>query len=491
MGAAAPAAGAPTGRWAGRELASQSSSATVRVTLHGDRRAVPRSFFGVSVEADEISGFEDSAGVFARFLHLVRPRDGSHMLLRIGGKSTDAAYWKVTPVGTPPWVFELGDQWLGRLATFVRREDLRVMLDLNLPVHSPTMGTAFARAVARALPRGYLVGLGIGNEPDLYHDHTDLESERIATTLRSTPPNWAERYSPSRYRSDYRAYARALRRVTPHVPLVGPDTTSSTPSWVSALSRLTRAGPSEITMHRYAFSTCYPRGSPVYPTIAGLLGQGASAGIAGRLHDALRIAARAGLPLRVTELNSISCGGNEGVADSFATALWAPDALFELMRAGVAGVNWHIRPQLLNAPFHFVPGGIDPQPELYGLAIFNEMFGRGSELEKVRLSNPRKLALKAWAVRSGRVLKLLLVNKGRSMARVELPASRLSGAPARIEFLKAPSPRAKTGVTLGGRTIGSDARWHGAAVTATVRRAGGFYRFRVRRYSAEIIRLTI
>ena len=109
------------------------------------------------------------------------------------------------------------------------------------------------------------------------------------------------------------------------------------------------------------------------------------------------------------------------------------------------------------------PAASSPQPELYGLAIFNEMFGRGSELEKVRLSNPRKLALKAWAVRSGRVLKLLLVNKGRSMARVELPASRLSGAPARIEFLKAPSPRAKTGVTLGGRTIGSDARWHGAA----------------------------
>ena len=462
----------------------------IRVIVHGDRLAVPRSFFGISAEADEVSGLERSPGVFGRFLRLVRPRDGSHMLLRIGGKSTDAAYWKVTPFGTPPWVFEIGDTWLSQLSSFVQHENLRVMLDLNLPVHSPAMASAFARAAARALPRGYLVSLGIGNEPDLYHLHTDLESERIASTLRSTPSNWAERYSPSRYRSDFRAYARALHRATPRIPLVGPDTTSSTPSWVSALSRLTRSGPSEITMHRYAFSTCYQPGSRFYPTVAGLLEQSASAGIAGRLHQALSIAADAGLPLRVTELNSISCGGNEGVADAFATALWAPDALFELMRAGVIGVNWHIRPQLLNAPFHLVPGGIAPQPELYGLAIFNEMFGRGSKLEKLRLKDRRRQPVKAWAVRTGRVLRLLLVNKGRRAARFQLSTKRLSGSPARIAFLKARSPRSKTGITLGGQVIGSDARWHGRQVITTVRAARGFYTFTVQRYSAEIIRLS-
>jgi hypothetical protein len=32
------------------------------------------------------------------------------------------------------------------------------------------------------------------------------------------------------------------------------------------------------------------------------------------------------------------------VSDTFATALWAPDALFELLRAGIDGVNVHVRP---------------------------------------------------------------------------------------------------------------------------------------------------
>ena len=44
------------------------------------------------------------------------------------------------------------------------------------------------------------------------------------------------------------------------------------------------------------------------------------------------------------------------MANSFATALWAPDVLFELLNAGVDGVNWHIRPSTLNAPFNLKPG---------------------------------------------------------------------------------------------------------------------------------------
>jgi hypothetical protein len=55
------------------------------------------------------------------------------------------------------------------------------------------------------------------------------------------------------------------------------------------------------------------------------------------------LAHRAGLPFRLTELNSVTCGGRLGVSDAFATALWAPDALSALLQTGVDGVNVHVR----------------------------------------------------------------------------------------------------------------------------------------------------
>jgi hypothetical protein len=464
--------------------------APITLSLTGEHQPVPHSFFGLSVEANELPTYEAAARLFGRFLSMVRPDDGSRMLLRVGGKSTDAAYWKVAPSGAPPWVYELGDSWLSQLAALVRREDLRVMLDLNLAVHSPAMAAQFAGDAAKALPRGRLVGLGIGNEPDLYHQQLGLQKERINTTLASTPLDWAVGYSPTAYQDDYRSYAQSLSASNPHTPLVGPDTTSSTPSWISALSELTRAGPSMITMHRYAYSSCYKPGSPFYPTVPKLMLTSASAGLAVRLHRALGIATAAGLPLRVTELNSISCGGQAGVADTFATALWAPDALFELMKAGIAGVNWHIRPTLHNAPFHLTSQGFDAMPELYGLALFNQMIGHRSELERLKQANPSRLNLKSWAVRTGKSLKLLLINKGPTPATVQLTGSGLSGRPAEVSLLKARSLTSQTGISLGGRQIGSDARWHGSRQTRPVRARAGLYHFGIRPYSAQLIRLS-
>jgi hypothetical protein len=43
---------------------------------------------------------------------------------------------------------------------------------------------------------------------------------------------------------------------------------------------------------------------------------------------------------------------------------------------------------------------------------------------------------------------------------------------------------------LGGRVIGSDARWHGGHVSSTVRPVSGLYTFKVKPYTAALIRLT-
>lgn len=119
------------------------------------------------------------------------------------------------------------------------------------------------------------------------------------------------------------------------------------------------------------------------------------------LTPAVRLAHRAGLPFRLTELNSVTCGGVEGVSDTFATALWAPDTLFELLRAGVDGVNVHVRPYTINAAFAVTPRGLRARPLLYGLILFARTLGPGAQLLDARLTANHPEHVKVWAVRDG------------------------------------------------------------------------------------------
>ena len=457
------------------------------VSLGAGGPAVPHSFSGLSIEYNELSAYEQAGPLFDRVVGLIRPADNSPILLRIGGKSADDTYWNTpTAAGAPPWLTEVGQAWLQPLGALVRRDGFHVMLDLNLAVHAPQMAASFAQAAVKALPAGALAGLAIGNEPDLYFHQPGLDEERASSTLPTTPTNWIGSYSPTAYRGDYLAYASALAAAVPGVRIAGPEIAAARPGWLQTLSGLGSLSPRVITIHRYAGSDCWPKGSPFYPTTSEILSEPATAGLAAGLAGPLAFARASNVPLRVTEFNSVSCGGDDGVADTFATALWAPDALFEMIRAGVGGVNWHLRPYLLNAPFGLVGHQIVPRPELYGMAVFAQMVGPAAQLVHVALSQSRTLALKAWATRSRTGLRLLLINKGAAAASILLGSGYPGGTPT-LTRLTAPSVTSTTGVTLGGRSIGTDARWQGTAVTSSVTVAGGRRQVLVPGYSAAMI----
>ena len=192
-----------------------------------------------------------------------------------------------------------------------------------------------------------------------------------------------------------------------------------------------------------------------------MLSDASSSGVARTTLGAVEFAHAIHTQLRLTEVNSISCGGNRGVANSFATALWTPDVLFELLNAGVDGVNWHIRPSILNAPFNLDDGKLVPLPELYGLAVFAQMTHGPARLVDTTVSASAGLDLKAWTVRRGGTSNVLLINKARRDAQVSVPApSGVRGA-AIIRRLQAPTIGSATGVRFAGRRIGSDGLWHG------------------------------
>jgi hypothetical protein len=196
------------------------------------------------------------------------------------------------------------------------------------------------------------------------------------------------------------------------------------------------------------------------------------------------------MQFRVTELNSVSCGGNAGVADSFATALWAPDALFELIRAGVDGVNVHLRAHSLNAPFQLTAGGIKAFPELYGLVVFAQVARANSRLLNSTLASSPLLHLKAWATRAGSLTTVLLINKGAREAIVTIPAPGADPRAAVLRRLLAPEIGDERFVRYAGRWIGSDGRWHGRELTGAARAIRGVYHVLVPAFSALTVTVT-
>lgn len=450
--------------------------------------AVPRSYFGLSTEYWALPIYERRLALFDRVLALLHVQGNGPLVLRIGGDSADHAHWDPQSRSLPPWVFKVTPAWLSRTAELVRRTGLRVILDLNLITGSPLMGFDLASAAEQKLPRGSIVGFEIGNEDDIYSRSYWRATIPRTSLDRSVLP---ARFSPATYISDFRSYAQVLSRAAPHVPLLGPALANPAAhaSWISRLLTGPHPGLSVVSAHRYPFSACARRGSAGYPTISRLLSDRSSAGMARSIGRVARIAHRAGLPFRLDELNSITCGGLAGVSDSFAAALWAPDALFELLRAGVQGVNVHIRATTVNAPFALGRSGLEPRPLLYGLILFTEALGPHAQLLPVRLHTKRSLRLSAWAVRVlGNTLHVLLIDKSDRSIRVSihLPAS----GPATVERLLAPSAAARSGVSLGDRDLGPDGRWRGSPSADRIIPGPRGYTLTIRGPSAALVTVT-
>jgi Glycosyl hydrolase family 79 C-terminal beta domain len=266
-----------------------------------------------------------------------------------------------------------------------------------------------------------------------------------------------------------------------------PDTTDE-PSGVDSAPPTPRLA--VVSAHRYPLSACAKRGAPGYPTVARVLSERASAGMAHSVKAVVLLAHRAGLPFRLTELNSVTCGGRPGVSNAFATALWAPDALFELLQTGVDGVNVHVRSGAINAAFTLTTDGLLARPLLYGLILFARTLGPGAQLVDSHLHAESSLHLKVWAVRlRDGVLHVLLIDKSSHSVVVDLQLP--AHGPATVERLLAPSVRSSTDVTLDGQSLGRDGDWVGQRVNQTILHGQHGYELTIPGASAALLRVRL
>jgi hypothetical protein len=191
-------------------------------------------------------------------------------------------------------------------------------------------------------------------------------------------------------------------------------------------------------------------------------------------------------------MNTLSCGETPAVTDSFASALWSLDVLFELARVGVDGVNIHTYPGASSQLFTFtrVHGRWRAvvEPDYYGLAMFAQAAPAGSRLLKV--SPTHEAGLKLWATRApDGTIRVVAINEGGHAHVIALRGPAVLG-PGTLERLEAPAIGATGRVTLAGQHFGAATGLPvGRRHTISVAPRDGRYVFRVPAASAAMLTL--
>jgi hypothetical protein len=429
---------------------------TFNVTDAATGRPIPPGFVGLSIE---IKALEDYAGtnpaaVNPVFLHLIEdlaPQQSP--VLRLGGDSTDWSWWPVSGISRPPGVtYTLTSNWLDVVHSVATATRGRLILGVDLEADNRTVADAEANAMVNRIGRSSVAALELGNEPELYGSFGWYRS----ASGRQVPGRPRD-YDPAAFERDYSSFAPQL----PDIRLAGPS--SGAPTWLAKLGSFLQAEPRVrlATVHAYPLKHC---SKSKIVTTAQLLSERSSRGLAETVAPYVAVAAAHHDALRVDEMNGISCGGTRGVSDTFASALWVLDALFEMARTGVAGVNVHTVPGTINeiiGPDNTGGGGragsesMRVHPEYYGMMMFAQAAPAGSHLLKLGTAVPA--GVKVWATRaSDGVVHVVVINK--RSAKSQFLRVRIAGAhgAAEVEQLRAPSVHSTAGVTIGGQTFGAE-----------------------------------
>lgn len=409
---------------------------------------VPQDFLGLSFEAGSlpaIAGYAHSGDL----VNLMRSLGQG--VMRFGGISVDTeAAW--SDEGAPPaWAHAtITPQDLEGVAALAQAAGWRVLLGVTFGHYEPAAAAQEAQ-VAQSLLGTSLEGIAIGNEPDRF----------VADGLRTSPWSFAD------YLGEADAYQAAIAAAAPGVPIVGPDASSGELllAWLSNLAA--DEHPALLTAHYYPLTKCeaYP------PRLSDLLSPLTRANETAILTQLSALAVSRKIPLRLDETNNVSCRGEPGVSNVFASALWAVDYLARAMASGIAGIDLHdliseplsYSPLVADGPQELASGALHANPEWYALLLADRLLGDRPVHAHV-LGGESTLTAAAFAAPGGG-LQLVLVDFAppgarRLLVRLRLPSSFRAGP---ILRLTAPGLTATSGVTLGGGAVSSEGTWSSVA----------------------------
>jgi hypothetical protein len=303
---------------------------------------MPVDFVGLSYEVQQLA---DPSFFSAENTGLIREFKALSLtgVLRLGGNTSEFAYWKPTPsspepehsqvrevVGEPKaQYYAVTADAVRNLAEFLEATGWTCLYGIGMGTNTPARAAEEAIFVAETLGHR-LQYFQIGNEVDLFGRH-----------LRD-PKTW----SAKTYLEEWLILARAIAARVPAARFGMPDVASEV-AWLTEIADLWPSieGPSIQTLprvttltHHYYFSG--PATNPEV-NIPNLLKPATMQKVQNTANIATAAARKMGARVRMTEGNTCYRGGKPGVSDVFAAALWAADYSLLLASNNYSGINLH------------------------------------------------------------------------------------------------------------------------------------------------------
>jgi len=437
---------------------------SIGFTIDADQtgKAIPADFTGLSFEAASLPDVAYFSRSSTTFINLVRGLGQG--VLRIGGNTSDKMPW--VAVGNGKTVVTSAD--IDRFFSFANATGWKVMFGLNLGTGTPG-AAAMEAAYIYDHYNSQLLYFEIGNEPDLYNTNG----------LRPRA------YSYTDFRKEFDTYHDSIRQVTPGAVFSGPTTATHTDTWLVPFVRDEHSRIGLVTQHYYKMG---PAGNPAV-TIEKLLN-----GNTGIDSQAATMAAAAGaehLPFRISECNSVYGGGENGISNTLASALWGVDLMFTLAEEGAAGVNFHGGGAIPYTPIAFSQGQFSARPLYYGMLLFH--MASAGKILKVTPAVSKVVPLNVTAHAVGGddgSLLVTVINKDTSReAFVTLGAGDRKWKSASLLRLTGPSLSAEAGITLGGGRVQADGTWQPQQQEAGVITANNTCTVRIPAGSAALVTL--
>ena len=449
-------------------VAETSTAASVPLTVRPDRlgNKIRDDFIGLSYESAQLGNPNFFCGENAELAAFMR-RLGPSGVLRIGGNTSEYCYWtsntakqanmpnvesmrtgdKANPIAfgltagpdtgqkapTPVSITPLA---IRNLREFLDACGWKLIYGLNMGTGTEE-DAAEEAAYVMDVAGSKLIAFQLCNEPDLFYRNGIRKAN----------------YDFCQFAGEWQRFYQAIQARVPHAPLAGPDTAYNN-EWLVPFAKQFKREVVFLSQHYYA------EGPPTDPsmTIERLLRPNPTLQV--EFEGMRKVMNESGLPFRLAETNSCYQGGKAGVSDTFASALWGADLMYQLASEGGIGSNFHGGGYGWYTPIVGTrANGFLARPIYYGMLLFSQA-GAGQLVETKLEQLERAPLLTAYGLRgSPGAIKVAAFNKSQDRSvRLTIDAGQRAQ---RVSGLRLLAPRVDdtTDITFGGAPVGASGTW--------------------------------
>ena len=300
---------------------------------------------------------------FEQVLENLAPDGG--LDLRLGGDTTDWTWWPVPGMARPPWArWTLTPAWMAVAQKLLEDLHAHLIAGINMEADDPAVAATEVQAIESGIGPSVPTTFELGNEPELY-------------------PKWPFYITKGKQAVFGRPQSYSFPQITSEWDRLAADLGPIRLAGVSYSSfralphveQFLHASPdlSLLTMHTYALTPqkCQQGGQLQEGS---LFDHNSLQGLAADVGQWTTVGRKNKVPVRVDEINAVTCGGLANFSDSIGPSLSALNVLPLYAQTGVTGVNFETRPntaQNLIQPTAASSGRqVTVQPEYYGMLAF-------------------------------------------------------------------------------------------------------------------------